>query len=174
MASGNLTPYRSTMPRDRAGAGSMLFDLQRQMNRMFDDVFGADAPRGGLGSTFPPLEVSQDESKIEICAELPGVREEDIDLNVEDGVLTLSGEKRSERKDESGYTERSYGRFERRITLPSNIDAEHCAAEFRDGLLTITIPKDDRKGRGHRIPLGRSAQGDGDPADTSQEGAAKH
>jgi HSP20 family protein len=161
MASGNLTHYRPNLPAGQhLGSGSLLFDLQRQMNRMFDDVFGSDAPRGGaLGGLggFPALEVSQDENRIEICAELPGVKEEDVDLTVEDGVLTLSGEKRCERKDESGYSERSYGRFERRITLPSNIDPEHCEADFKDGLLTVTIPKDEKKGRGRRIPLGRSS-----------------
>src|SRR5690606_10282910 len=126
MAFGSLSPYRrsSMVTREpRFGTGSLLFDLQRQMNRMFDEVFDSDSPRG-FGGNYPLMEVSQDDKKIEICAELPGVKQEDIELHVEDGVLTLSGEKKSERKDESGYSERSYGRFERRVTLPSNIDEE--------------------------------------------------
>lgn len=160
MAFGSLTPYRRGRMLAREpgfGTGSLLFDLQRQMNRMFDDVFETDSPRRSGGS-YPLLEVSQDDKKIEICAELPGVKQDDIDLNVEDGVLTLSGEKKSERKDESGYSERSFGRFERQITLPSNIDEEHCEAEFKDGVLRVTIPKSAEKSRGRRIPLGKGGQ----------------
>jgi HSP20 family protein len=112
------------------------------------------------------MDISQDDKKIEICAELPGVQQEDIDLNIEDGVLTLTGEKKSERKDDSGYSERSYGRFERRITLPSNIDEEQCKADFVQGVLKITLPKSAAKARGRRIPLGLSApQKGGKPED---------
>lgn len=161
MAFGSLIPYRRSMlARDpRFGTGSLLFDLQRQMNRMLEDVFDEDSPRSFSGN-YPLLEVSQEDNKIEICAELPGVKQEDIDLSVEDGVLTLTGEKKSERKDESGYSERSYGRFERRITLPSNIDEEHCEADFKDGVLKVTIPRSEEKSRGRRIPLreGRQAK----------------
>jgi HSP20 family protein len=162
MAYGNLAPYRrSTLsPAGRFGTGSLLFDLHRQMNRLFDDFFEADGGRTGGEATrasFPPMDVSQDDKKIEICAELPGVKQEDIELDVEDGVLTLAGEKKSERKDENGYSERSYGRFERRITLPSNIDEDRCEANFKDGVLTITIPKSEEKARGRRIPLGGKA-----------------
>jgi len=179
MAIGDIYPYRrSTLMRDpRFGTGSLLFDMQRQMNRIFEDVFD-ESPQGNrFGGTFPPLEVSQDDNRIEICAELPGVREEDVELSVEDGVLTLSGEKKSERK-EGGYTERSFGRFERRISLPSNVDAERCQAEFRDGVLTVTIPKDAAKSRGRRIPLGGAArqQGGVSPEDSlieQREGGEK-
>ena len=83
------------------------------------------------------------------------MKEEDIDLSIEDGMLTLCGEKKSERRDEEGgYSERSYGRFERRITLPADIDEEHCSADFRDGVLRVTIPRTEAKQRGRRIPLG--------------------
>jgi HSP20 family protein len=163
MAFGTLTPYRraSLLAREpRFGTGSLLFDLQRQMNHMFDEVFDSDSPRQ-FGGSYPLMDVSQDDKKIEICAELPGVKQEDIDINVEDGVLTLSGEKKCERRDENGYTERSYGRFERRITLPSNIDDERCEAEFKDGLLRITIPKSEAKSRGRRIPLGSAGKAKG-------------
>lgn len=169
MANGNLTPYRRNQP-GRAGlgvspgnfAGGSLFDLHRQMNSLFDDLFGREGQGGqvqqGLGSA-PALEVHQSQDKVEITAELPGVKEEDIELMVEDGVLTLRGEKRSTRKDEErGYSERSYGRFERSITLPTNIDEDKCSAEFRDGVLTVTIPKSEERQRGRRIPLGQGGQ----------------
>lgn len=170
MANGNLTPYRRNQPQGRGLAtgplggftGRSLFDLHRQMNSLFDDLFGHEGQGGpGLlgqgqqGMNAPALEVHQTDDKVEITAELPGVKEEDIDLMVEDGVLTLRGEKRSTRTDEErGYSERSYGRFERSITLPPNVDEEQCSAEFRDGVLTISLPKSAEKQRGRRIPLG--------------------
>lgn len=159
MARGYLAPWRSGSPATPGtGFGGSLFDLHRRMNRLFDDLLDQGQGEGAsLGTTMlaaPAMEVHQDDKQIEITAELPGVKEDDIDLSIEDGVLTLSGEKKSARNDkESGYSERSYGRFERRITLPSNIDEERCAADFKDGVLRITIPKAEEK-RGRKIPLG--------------------
>lgn len=154
MAYGYLSPYR------RGGvAGGSLFDLNRQINRMFDDLFEQDGDSGfysQTGMSAPAMEVHRDDDKIEITAELPGVKEEDIDLTVQDGVLTLRGEKKSTRKDEQrGYSERSYGSFERRITLPQDADADACSADFADGVLTITLPVSEEKSRGKRIPLGK-------------------
>ena len=157
MALGNLTPFRRGSLSGGGGyGGGSLFDLHRQVNRLFDDLLesGETTPTRG-GATAPALEVHQDDDRIEITAELPGVREEDIDLTVEDGVLTLRGEKRTQRTDEQrGYSERSYGSFERRIALPANVDEERCSAQFRDGVLTVTLPRSADKQRGRRIPLG--------------------
>lgn len=161
MARGNLTPWRggSPAPTGFGAFGGSPFDLHRRMDRLFDDLFSQRSDVGGtlspLGAAAPALDVRQDDKRIEITAELPGVKEEDVELLIEDGMLTLSGEKKCEHRDEeSGYSERSYGRFERRITLPSDVDEEHCSADFRDGVLRITIPKAEGKQRGRRIPLG--------------------
>ena len=159
MANAYLTPWRpGSLARSSLGAGGSLFDLHRQMNRLFDDLI--ESPAGSSGTAFTPtawpqLEIDQQEDQIRVVAELPGVDEKDVDLTIEDGVLSLSGEKRSERKAEGGYSERSYGRFERRIALPSNIDEDKCAADFRNGVLTVTIPRAAEKARGRRIPLGQ-------------------
>jgi HSP20 family protein len=140
--------------------GGSLFDLHRQVNRLFDNLlddrpFGAAASADGMaGASWPQLDIQQDEQTIRVEADLPGVKEDDVELTVENGVLTLAGEKRSERRDDSGYSERSYGRFERRISLPANIDEDGCAAHFKDGVLTVTIPRSAQKQRGRRIPLG--------------------
>lgn len=167
MANRQLTPYRRgsiTPGAFGSTPGGSLFDLHRQMNRLFDDLFdttpaSAQSPGGGSMLSAPALEFHQSDDKLEITAELPGVRQEDIDLNIEDGVLTLSGEKRSERTDqERGYSERSYGRFERTIALPSNVDEDACKAEFKDGVLTITLPRAVEKQRGRKIPLGGGGQ----------------
>lgn len=148
-----------------AFGGGSLFDLHRQVNHLFDSLlddrpFGALAPAAGFaGSSWPQLDIQQDDQTIRVEADLPGVKEDDIELTVEDGVLTLAGEKRSERKDESGYSERSYGRFERRIALPANVDEDTCSAQFKDGVLTVTIPRSAEKQRGRRIPLGGGSSG---------------
>jgi len=164
MANGYLTPFRAgSLTRSPFGTGGSLFDLHRQMNRLFDDLIES-GPAGSLGTPalaatgWPQLEIEQEDDRIRIVAELPGVNEDDIELTVEDGVLSLAGEKRSERKDESGYSERSYGRFERRIALPTNIDEDKCQADFKNGVLTVTIPRAAEKARGRRIPLGSSGQ----------------
>ena len=176
MARGYLTPWR----RGSLTGGGSLFDLHRQMNRLFDDLFEHEGGGTGLtaqtGMTAPALEVHQDENRLEITAELPGVRQEDIDLTVEDGVLTLRGEKQSSRRDEErGYSERSYGSFERRITLPADVDEEQCSADFRDGVLTITLPRSAHKQRGRRIPLGSGGTGGGQrlEAQNDSEGAPR-
>jgi HSP20 family protein len=166
MARGYLSPWRggsSLAPIGLESAfGGSLFDLHRRMNRLFDALFEQGDGGGALSASTlaaPALDIAQDDRQIEITAELPGVKEEDIDLSIEEGVLTLAGEKRKERKDEErGYSERTYGRFERRLTLPPNIDEERCSADFRDGVLMITIPKVEGKQRGRRIPLGRGAE----------------
>ncbi len=161
MANGYPTPWRpSSLTRSPFGTGGSLFDLHRQVNRLFDDLI--ESPAGSLGApalaatAWPQLEIEQKDDEIRVVAELPGVDEKDVELTIEDGVLSLSGEKRSERKDESGYSERSYGRFERRIALPTNIDEDKCQADFKNGVLTVTIPRATEKARGRRIPLGSS------------------
>jgi len=159
MAFGYLTPYRRGGTVARGGGTGSLFDLHRQMNSLFDELFTDDVGTRGIGGPlagWPALDLDQDDDKIEICAELPGVARDDIELNVEDGMLVLTGEKRSEREDkQGGYSERSYGRFERRIALPSNVDEDGASADFENGVLKITIPKAAEKSRGRRIPLGR-------------------
>ncbi|HEX6374237.1 MAG TPA: Hsp20/alpha crystallin family protein [Allosphingosinicella sp.] len=98
--------------------------------------------------------MSQTETEIRITAEVPGMKEQDVELLVEDGVLALRGEKKSETEGKDrGYSERHYGRFEWRIALPSGIDEENAKAAFRDGVLTVTLPKSAEAERGRRIPI---------------------
>lgn len=136
---------------------SPFLSLRREMDRLFDDFFRSPMLTGGGFGGFagwPSLEVSETDNEVRIAAELPGMNEKDVDLTVHDGVLTLRGEKKSEREDkESGWSERSYGRFERRIALPDGVDEGACQATFRDGLLTVTLPKREEERRGRRIPI---------------------
>lgn len=131
--------------------------LRRDIDRLFDDVFRGSVPSLGFGRSamaWPSVEVGETDQEIRVTAEVPGMSEKDIELLVEDGVLTLRGERKSETEDKDrGYSERFYGRFERRIALPTGVDQEAAKADFRDGVLTVTLPKSEEAERGRRIPI---------------------
>lgn len=127
------------------GASSPLM----QMERLLDDMFAGFGLPTHLAmpavSTFAPkLDVSETDKAFAITAELPGLTEQDINVEVNGDVLTLSGEKRSEHEDNAKGVyrmERSYGRFQRQFTIPANVDAAKVDATFKNGVLHITLPK---------------------------------
>lgn len=136
---------------------SPFMALRREIDRMFDDMFRAptlgDGLRGGM-SAWPRLEVNETDDEVRVTAELPGLREQDVELFVQDGMLTVRGERREERDEKDrGWSERYYGRFERSVMLPDGADEEHCEAEFRDGMLRVRMPKSEQSRRGRRIPI---------------------
>ena len=121
--------------------------LQERMNRMFEDVWG----RGRRpdeefisGAWVPPVDVRETKDSLEIAAELPGLDPKNVEVSVENGVLTLKGNRQFEKAME-GETyhrvERAYGMFERSFTLPTNVDAEKIQASFQHGVLHLTVPK---------------------------------
>jgi HSP20 family protein len=128
--------------------------LHREVNRLFDDAFrGFDLPPFGMqdrmfdrgfgdrGIAWPSIEVSEQANEVKVTAELPGIEEKDINVQLADGVLTISGEKRTEAEDEDRlFSERVYGRFERRIPL-EQVDEDKISASFKNGVLTITLPR---------------------------------
>jgi HSP20 family protein len=129
------------------------------MDRLVDDFFRAPLFGGstlaGTGIGWPSIEVKDGENQVTITAELPGLNEKDVELTVHDGVLTLRGEKKSEHRDKDrGWSERYYGRFERAVALPDGADEAKCEADFRDGVLTVRMPKSQEASRGRRIPIG--------------------
>jgi HSP20 family protein len=137
--------------------------LRREMDRLVDDFFRAPLAGGGLigGAAsrigWPSLEVKESDDRVTITAELPGLNEKDIELSVQNGVLTLRGEKKSQHRDEDrGWSELHYGRFERSIGLPDGADDGKCEAEFRDGVLTVRMPLSQEARRSRRIPIGTS------------------
>jgi HSP20 family protein len=166
MAIRDLIPWsrhenRLLAPSPEAGSRDEhpILSLHREVNRLFDEAFGLfGAP--SLGNfAWPKVELGETEREIRVTAELPGLDQKDVDVTVEDGMLTLRGEKRSELDDKDrGYTERSYGRFERRIGLPKGIDRDHANATFRDGVLTVTLPKTEAANENvRRIPVNANA-----------------
>ena len=141
---------------------SPYLQLRREMDRLFEDFFRAPLVGGiALSSNtpgWPSLEVKESGDQVTVTAELPGLTESDIEVTVDDGVLTLRGEKRSEHDEkDQGWSERYYGRFERSVVLPEGADEENCRAEFRNGVLTVRMPKAQRTARGRRIPVGSGA-----------------
>jgi HSP20 family protein len=131
--------------------------LRREMDRLFDDTFrsfGLTSSGFGRGVSWPSVEVSETESEVRITAEVPGLAEKDIELTLDNGVLTLRGERKAETEDKDrGYSERFYGRFERRIALPSSVEEEKANARFDNGVLTVTLSKSPELARGRRIPI---------------------
>jgi HSP20 family protein len=109
--------------------------------RLFEEVLRDWPRRGGV---MPAMEITEGDGQYTVTVELPGVRKEDVHVELDEGMLTIRGEKKSEReetKERKRYVERTYGSFSRSFTLPLNADAQRLAAAFKDGVLTITIPK---------------------------------
>lgn len=134
-----------------------FFSLRRELDRLFDDVLrGSNRPTtgGATGTGWPQLEVKETDNDIRIAAELPGLTDKDIELSIDEGVLTIRGERQEEKDDKArGYSERYYGRFERRIALPRGVDEDKADARFEHGLLTVTLPKGPEAERARRIPI---------------------
>ena len=90
---------------------------------------------------WPSVELNETDKEVKVIAELPGIEQKDVEVELADGVLMISGEKKSETEDkERRFSERYYGRFERRIPV-DDVDQDNVAASFKDGVLTVTLPK---------------------------------
>ena len=156
----DLVPWvRGDRERTSAQSGSLgtVVNLHREMNRLFDDMFrGLDDARvfGGRGG-WPSLDVEETEKEYRVTAELPGLEERDVEVLLQDGLLTLRGEKKVESENRNRtYSERFYGRFERQIPLALDVDDSAVSATFKSGVLTVTVPKSARAvERSKRIPV---------------------
>jgi HSP20 family protein len=122
-----------------------LSTLREEMNRLLDGSLAGYVGNAGLfGGWTPPLDVTQDKDNIFVKIELPGMKKEAIDISLHDGTLSISGERKEEAesgKGETFRTERYFGRFHRTITLPTPVDAGNVKATYRDGILTVELPK---------------------------------
>ncbi|WP_407181499.1 Hsp20/alpha crystallin family protein [Bradyrhizobium sp. STM 3562] len=124
-----------------------ILTLHREMNRLFDDVFrGFDlAPFGDRffdrAMGWPSIEVNESDKDVKVTAELPGLDEKDVQVELAHGVLSIKGEKKTETEDKDRlFSERYYGRFERRIPV-EDVDEDKVSAAFKNGVLTVTMPK---------------------------------
>jgi HSP20 family protein len=119
--------------------------LQRQMNRLFEDTLAPVSwgDFGGFGKV-PAAELNETDKAIEIKLEVPGLHAEDLDIEVTESAVSISGERKSETKEEKEGLTRSefyYGRFERVIPLPAQVQGTEAKAEYKDGILSLTLPK---------------------------------
>lgn len=139
---------RSTTP-----AAADAYTLQGRLNRLFEEAFRGwpistqDDGSSPVGQWVPPVDVFEDTNAVQIMAELPGVKPEDVKISLENSLLTIRGEKRQtaeEKTDRVHRYERYYGVFERAFTVPSTVDADHIRASYDLGVLTVRLPKLER------------------------------
>ena len=139
-------------------------DFQRQMNHLFEDFFGSRSPaerETGLdwapAAFTPRVDVSETDTEVKVSAEFPGMDEKDITVELQDDVLTLRGEKKSEQEEKGKswyHREQSWGSFCRSVELPAGVDAGKAKAIFKKGVLTFTAPKrPDEQAKHKTVPI---------------------
>jgi HSP20 family protein len=140
-----------------------LQSIQQEMNRLFGTFFDSPAGGGnggGLRRWIPAMDLVEEGDHYVLRADLPGVSEDDVNVELEDNVLTISGERRSEHEDKKeGYyrIERASGAFSRSLTLPEGIDPESVQASFEKGVLEVRIPKPEQR-KPRRVAIGVSGK----------------
>lgn len=157
MANRELSPWtggRGLTPFGR----DPFFTFRREMDRLFDDFFAPAEPRsfagsgagnggGAMTAVSPNIDMHETEKAFELTAELPGMEQKDVELTLRENAIVLCGEKRQEHNEGEGgrrWSERSFGRFERVIPLPEEVDADKVEAKFRNGVLKVTLPKNPK------------------------------
>jgi HSP20 family protein len=130
-----------------------LHSLQSEVNRLFG-LFDSQAPAAARG-WIPAVDISEGDGEYVLRADLPGLGEDDVNVELEDNVLTISGERKSEREEKKdGYhrIERASGRFSRSLTLPDGVDPESIRAQFDKGVLEVRVPKPAER-KPHRVAI---------------------
>jgi HSP20 family protein len=134
--------------------------IQQEMNRLFNTYFDAPSAEGGTRRWIPPMDLSETDDHFVLRADLPGVPQDDVKIELDSSVLTISGERKAEheeRKEGWHRVERAFGSFSRSLTLPEGVDPEGIEASFNSGVLEVRIPKpEERKPRQVSIAVGGS------------------
>ena len=134
-----------------------LDSLQGEMNRLFDRFFEGRDSNGGSGRWIPAMDLVETDDSLVLRADLPGMKEDDVEIEIKDGVLTISGERKSESEEKGeGFhrVERAFGRFSRSLSLPDGVDADKIAAAFSYGVLEIRVPKPEET-EATRVEIGK-------------------
>lgn len=165
-----------TMPEDKktpqlfTGTNPLTDNFRREMEAMISRFFGGTSPFSPLettaqrtgfpsldmtGAVSPAIDINETDTAIELTAELPGLSEDDVEVELKEGRLTLRGQKNVTHEDggDLRISERSYGSFSRTMTLPDNVDIENISAEFDKGVLNITMPKTEPKEPSRKIKV---------------------
>jgi len=133
-----------------------MTSLRKEMDRLFDrfvEPMSVEMPM--LSEWEPTVDISEDKDTVTVKAELPGVEQKDIAVSLQDGVLTIKGDKQAEKEEKGKHyhrVERSYGSFFRAVRLPTAVEAGKVSAAFKDGVVTITLPKAP-EAKGTMIPV---------------------
>ncbi|HTK35640.1 MAG TPA: Hsp20/alpha crystallin family protein [Caulobacteraceae bacterium] len=160
MQNRDLTPWtgsRSAIPYSR----DPLASFRREVDRFLNDVLTPGEARSfgppAALAVWPSLDLQETDQGYTLTAELPGLDPKDVEINLRDNVLVISGEKRAENKEENGgrtYAERVYGRFQRIVPLDAEVDADRVEAKVKNGLLTVELPKNPAaKDKDRRIEI---------------------
>lgn len=135
--------------------GREVDSLQSEVNRVFDAFFGGSGSASRARRWVPPMDLVETDDHLVLRADLPGMKREDVDIEIKDGALTVSGERKAEHEENAeGYyrVERAYGRFSRSLTLPDGIAPDAVEASFADGVLEVRIPKPAER-KPHRVEI---------------------
>jgi HSP20 family protein len=136
--------------------------LQEQFNRFFNEAFDRSSEESNLTTWAPAVDIYETEHELVVKADLPDVKAEDLDIRVENNILTIHGERKFEKKvNEDKYlrVERSYGSFTRSFALANTVKTEDIKADYKDGVLTLTIPKrEEAKPKQIKVQVGGQAQ----------------
>ncbi len=132
------------------------WDPFREMQRLQDELFTRPAGQARQSGFLPAVDIHEDDTAFRLDVDVPGMKPEEIDVNIEKNLLTISGERKLAREEQKeGYrrVERAFGSFSRSFTLPENVDAEAIEAKVADGTLTITLPKREPKNGARKIAV---------------------
>jgi HSP20 family protein len=135
--------------------------LQDQINRLFNETFDSSSQEGSLTTWAPAVDIFETEHELVVKADLPDVKPEDLDIRVENNILTIRGERKFEKKvteDKYLRVERSYGSFSRSFSLANTVNTEAIKADYKDGVLTLSIPKrEEAKPKQIKVQVGTPA-----------------
>jgi len=141
-----MSLVRWSPARDLATFPSDVMSIQREINRMFNSFFRNESDEDSLGITAwnPAVDIAEHDDEYVVKVELPGVAKDDVKIVIQENMLTIRGDKKQEKESKgSNYhrMERSYGAFQRSFTLPSTVKGDKIDATFKDGLLSVVLPK---------------------------------
>jgi HSP20 family protein len=162
LSRGGWDPFVSLKPSDffNSDPFSWMRRVHQEMDRTFANIFGRESEAGDVGNWYPAVEVIEQDGQLKIHADLPGMKPEDVKVELTDDALTIQGERKDEHNENKGgvhRSERRYGHFYREIPIPEGAKAEEAKAQFKDGVLEVSVPVPEQKSNRRTIPIESSS-----------------